>query len=61
MEGAFRAKISNFTDNETFFEAYAEKIEETEGDQKEQTALGRAVVTQFEQYIKLNKKFLQKY
>ena len=56
VEGAFRAKISNFTDNETFFEAHAEKIEETEGDQKEQTALGRAVVTQFEQYIKLNKK-----
>ena len=56
VEGAFRAEISNFTDNETFFEAYAEKIEETEGDQKEQTALGRAVVTQFEQYIKLNKK-----
>ena len=56
VEGAFRAKIANFTDNETFFEAYAEKIEETEGDQKEQTALGRAVVTQFEQYIKLNKK-----
>ena len=56
VEGAFRAKISNFTDNETFFEAYAEKIEETDGDQQEQTALGRAVVTQFEQYIKLNKK-----
>ena len=56
VEGAFRAKISNFSDNETFFEAYAEKIEETDGDQKEQTALGRAVVTQFEQYIKLNKK-----
>ena len=56
VEGAFRAKISNFTDNETFFEAYAEKIDEGEGDQKEQTALGRAVVTQFEQYIKLNKK-----
>ena len=56
VEGAFRAKISNFTDNESFFEAYAEKLEETDGDQQEQTALGRAVVTQFEQYIKLNKK-----
>ena len=56
VEGSFRAKISNFTDNEAFFEAYAEKIEETDGDQQEQTALGRAVVTQFEQYIKLNKK-----
>ena len=56
VEGSFRAKISNFTDNEAFFEAYAEKIEEIDGDQQEQTALGRAVVTQFEQYIKLNKK-----
>jgi len=56
VEGAFRAKISNFTDNESFFEAYAEKLEETDGDQQEQTALGRAVVSQFEQYIKLNKK-----
>ena len=56
VEGSFRAKISNFTDNEAFFEAYAEKIQETAGDQQEQTALGRAVVTQFEQYIKLNKK-----
>jgi len=56
VEGASRAKISNFTDNDTFFEAYAEKIEETDGDPQEQTALGRAVVTQFEQYIKLNKK-----
>ena len=44
-----------------FFEAYAEKIEETDGDQQEQTALGRAVVTQFEQYIKLNKKIPPKY
>ena len=58
VEGASRAKISNFTDNETFFEAYAEKIEETDGDPQEQTALGRAVVTQFEQYIKLNKNCL---
>jgi len=56
VEGAFRARISNFTDNETFFEAYAEKIEEADGDHQEQTALGRAVVKQFEQYIKLNKK-----
>ena len=56
VEGAYRAKIRSFTENEAFFEAFAEKIEETNGDEQEQIALSRAVVTQFEQYIKLNKK-----
>ena len=56
VEGAYRAKITSFTENEAFFEAFAEKIEETNGDEQEQIALSRAVVTQFEQYIKLNKK-----
>ena len=56
VEGAYRAKIMSFTENEAFFEAFAEKIEETNGDEQEQIALSRAVVTQFEQYIKLNKK-----
>ena len=56
VEGAYRAKIMSFTENEAFFEAFAEKIEETNGDEQEQIALTRAVVTQFEQYIKLNKK-----
>ena len=56
VEGAYRAKITSFTENEAFFEAFAEKIEETNGDEQEQIALSRAAVTQFEQYIKLNKK-----
>ena len=56
VEGAYRAKITSFTENEAFFEAFAEKIEETNGHEQEQIALSRAVVTQFEQYIKLNKK-----
>ena len=56
VEGVYRAKITSFTENEAFFEAFAEKIEETNGDEQEQIALSRAVVTQFEQYIKLNKK-----
>ena len=56
VEGAYRAKITSITENEAFFEAFAEKIEETNGDEQEQIALSRAVVTQFEQYIKLNKK-----
>lgn len=56
VEGGQRAKIRRFTDNPIFFQVYADEIEEIEEDQQELEALGRAVVTQFEQYIKLNKK-----
>ncbi|MCK5273296.1 MAG: endopeptidase La [Alphaproteobacteria bacterium] len=56
VEGGQRAKIRRFTDNPVFFQVYADEIEEIEEDQQELEALGRAVVTQFEQYIKLNKK-----
>ena len=56
VEGGQRAKIRRFTDNPVFFQVYADEIGEIEEDQQELEALGRAVVTQFEQYIKLNKK-----
>jgi ATP-dependent Lon protease len=56
VEGGQRAKIRRFTDNTAFFQVYADELEEIEEDQQELEALGRAVVTQFEQYIKLNKK-----
>jgi ATP-dependent Lon protease len=56
VEGAHRAKITGYTDNPEFFEAQATPIEEGLGDSQEQEALSRAVVSQFEQYIKLNKK-----
>ena len=56
VEGGQRAKIRRFTDNPNFFQVYADEIEEVEEDPQELEALGRAVVTQFEQYIKLNKK-----
>src|SRR6266446_3466247 len=39
-----------------FFQAHAEVIGETPGAQQEIEALARTVVSQFEQYIKLNKK-----
>ena len=55
VEGTKRAKISQFTQNEVFFEAMADDLHETE-DEEEMEALSRSVVTQFEQYIKLNKK-----
>ena len=56
VEGGQRARIIKFTDNELFFEAIAEPIAEHEGESKEIEALARTVVSQFEQYIKLNKK-----
>ena len=56
VEGGQRAKIVQFADNPDFFQAEAEIIDEPEGDFQELEALSRSVVTQFEQYIKLNKK-----
>src|SRR5690348_8241229 len=56
VEGGQRARIVRFAENENFFQAYAEPIEEKPGDQAEIEALGRTAVSQFEQYIKLNKK-----
>ncbi|MGE5548853.1 MAG: LON peptidase substrate-binding domain-containing protein, partial [Solirubrobacterales bacterium] len=56
VEGGRRAKITGFTDNTAFFQAYADVMDEREGEQQELEALSRSVVSQFEQYIKLNKK-----
>jgi ATP-dependent Lon protease len=56
VEGGKRATITRFTENEEFFQAYADLIDEKTGEQQELEALSRAVVSQFEQYIKLNKK-----
>ena len=56
VEGVRRAKILRFEDNEDFFLVEGELIPEDEGPQEELEALSRTVITQFEQYIKLNKK-----
>jgi len=56
VEGGQRARIVRFAENEQFFQAYAETIEEKPGEQQELEALARTAVSQFEQYIKLNKK-----
>ncbi len=56
VEGGKRARIQNYADNPDFFQAFAEPIAERDGDSQEVMALTRAVITQFEQYIKLNKK-----
>src|SRR5579863_2642246 len=56
VEGGQRARITRFAENEAFFQAHAEVIGEKQGTHQEIEALARSVVTQFEQYIKLNKK-----
>ncbi len=56
VEGSQRARILKFTDNEQFFQAVAEPMQDRAGDPQEHEALARTVITQFEQYIKLNKK-----
>ena len=56
VEGGQRARIVRFAENEQFFQAYAETMEEKPGEQQELEALARTAVSQFEQYIKLNKK-----
>ena len=56
VEGGERARIVKFAENPDFFQAYAEVLEDRLGDDRELDALARTVVSQFEQYIKLNKK-----
>jgi len=56
VEGGQRARIQRFADNNLFFQAFAETIGESADTEQETEALARTVVSQFEQYIKLNKK-----
>jgi ATP-dependent Lon protease len=56
VEGGRRAKILKYGENTDFFQAEVEFIDEEDGEEKELEALSRSVVSEFEQYIKLNKK-----
>lgn len=56
VEGTKRAHVSKFVDRMDFFQGFARPIEESEENATEIEAMLRAVVSQFEQYIKLNKK-----
>jgi len=56
VEGGYRARISKFEENATYFRAEAEPIADVKGDAREVEALARSLFSQFEQYVKLNKK-----
>jgi ATP-dependent Lon protease len=56
VEGGRRARIVGYKETDPYFEAHAATMEEEGGETRETEALSRTVVSQFEQYIKLNKK-----
>ncbi len=56
VEGSARAKVLRYTANENYFEAEVERVAEQPGVKEELEALSRSVTTQFENYVKLNKK-----
>ncbi|MCI2393351.1 endopeptidase La [Aliiroseovarius sediminis] len=55
VEGQSRVRISDYVDNEDYFEAFAEVIEERPGDPNEVEALLRSVGDEFERYAKIKK------
>jgi ATP-dependent Lon protease len=56
VEGRERAEITAFSEEQDFYEADARALGEPEEDAVELEALARSVVTEFESYVKLNKK-----
>jgi len=56
VEGAERAKVLKYTDRTDYYEADAAVIADTIGDPVEAEAMARSVITEFESYVKLNKK-----
>src|SRR5690554_779758 len=59
VEGLQRARIDSVTDAETHFASVVMPLAPETGDSAEVEALRRAVMAQFEQYVKLNKKIPQ--
>ncbi len=56
VEGAQRARIHKITELDSHFVADLSPIESEAGDESEVEAMRRAIVQQFDQYVKLNKK-----
>lgn len=56
VEGGKRARITRYLDRTEYFEAEAELLPEDAGDRVEVEALARSVVSEFDNYVKLNKK-----
>ena len=56
VEGLERVKVLSFRDNKTYISAAIENYPQSNADKRELESWARAVVSQFEEYVKLNKK-----
>ncbi|MBI5111619.1 MAG: endopeptidase La [Rhodovulum sp.] len=56
VEGTERAHVVRYTDRSDYYEAEADVLADRVGEKVEAEALARSVVTEFEGYVKLNKK-----
>ena len=56
VEGAQRGKVLQYTDRQDYYEANAVVLADVTGERVELEALARSVITEFENYVKLNKK-----
>ncbi|MBK9081908.1 MAG: endopeptidase La [Rhizobiales bacterium] len=56
VEGVSRARVRGYTRTDDFYEADAEALADDPADKVEVEALARSVVSEFESYVKLNKK-----
>ena len=56
VEGLKRAKVDEYLQTEHYFEAEATTLTEPDEDEIEVEALARSAVSEFENYVKLNKK-----
>ncbi|MSP45642.1 MAG: endopeptidase La [Xanthobacteraceae bacterium] len=56
VEGVQRGKVLKYTDRSDYYEATAVVLEDVMGEKVEVEALARSVITDFENYVKLNKK-----
>jgi ATP-dependent Lon protease len=56
VEGTARARVVRYTGRTEYFEAEIERIQDQIGNRDEIEALSRSAVSQFESYVKLNKK-----
>ena len=56
VEGAQRGKVLKYTDRSEYYEANAVVLDDVVGEKVEAEALARSVITEFENYVKLNKK-----
>ncbi|MFM8859824.1 MAG: endopeptidase La [Methylocystis sp.] len=56
VEGVTRAQVRNYTSADDYYEADAEAIADEIGSPIEVEALGRSVISEFESYVKLNKR-----